>query len=76
MVPKIAKESTTTATAPAPGSDAFAVFASKDSTAIPPVANHSDDFIWSLKDEPHFSRRMTILKKYPAVRLFPRGYIN
>jgi hypothetical protein len=34
---------------------------------LEPVKEHDHDFIWSLKEEPHFSRRKAILKKYPEV---------
>ena len=38
---------------------------------LEPVPQHDHDFLWSLKEEPHFSRRKAILKQYPQVQQPP-----
>ena len=72
MVPNISeKQRSSTATdAPLPEAEhnEYDAFTGHASCIVEP-ARKSDDsnFIWSLKQEPHFSRRMEILKKYPEV---------
>jgi sphingolipid delta-4 desaturase len=36
--------------------------------SAPLISHPSEDFIWSLKDEPHASRRAAILKAHPEIR--------